>query len=421
MEIPNDEEDTSTSGSRHSSPWYIVDGGWDRIDVLGIRRDWACSNPEPIGWLLWRPNDVPLEARRQTIPGLEHHAAALKDIQDQWCENRAWRRHDRYIAGPTPRSVGIMDQKGGWDRMDRLGLCHQWVRDHPRAPRGWLLWQPENVPLEARVQDSSDSDQEPTIPDNTNKARMAVGKQSHSHDEDNEIEDCKPAAKTNEDDTRSQNSSKPKTLWEFERYRKDAASNIEKTKEEGKTHGGESPRLQHEFNLMKEKEEDEAKQRRRGYLKKKKWLKKDMEREVCYLARRGVFLKHDEMPSSIYSNTTIELSDVTELTKDSVGIIAGEENERAEDTQTQQPRADSRMDEGVDTNDGVALIMARLIPINVAVRSLESTSELSYTGEDSSDDFDCNKKKRAIKKRNENRSYCNCILVKRVASGQLSN
>ena len=75
----------------------------------------------------------------------------MKRLMDEICEYDAWHKRGRDLPGPDPLSIRIIDQLGGWDRMDRLGISRDYVLSHPQPPRGWLLWQPEDVPMEARV------------------------------------------------------------------------------------------------------------------------------------------------------------------------------------------------------------------------------------------------------------------------------
>ena len=84
MEIPNNSVELVSSN--RGDYWYLIDGGWDRIDVLGIRRQWAQENPEPPGWRQWRQEDVPNEARRQTITGQEAHRTLMDDMLNHEAE-----------------------------------------------------------------------------------------------------------------------------------------------------------------------------------------------------------------------------------------------------------------------------------------------------------------------------------------------
>ena len=94
---------------------------------------------------------MPNEARRQTIRGQEAHRTLMDDMLNHEAEARAWARIGRVINGPDGRSQPIVDQVGGWGRIDRLGISRQYVLRH-RVPRGWLIWHPDDVPRNARRQ-----------------------------------------------------------------------------------------------------------------------------------------------------------------------------------------------------------------------------------------------------------------------------
>jgi hypothetical protein len=368
MEIPTDTDESDSAADEN--PWYLYDGGWDRIDVLGIRREWARHNTEPPGWLQWQKEDVPLDARRQYVPGQERHGALMQDMLDEWCELRAWRLQGRNLPGPDPLSRRIVDQKGGWARMDRLGISHEYVRNHRFPPRGWLLWQQEDVPMEMRAGNWGQQ-----------SAGMNTGR-AVDRDSQRRVEG-KPMVRG---------------------HKKHLAKGRRKTGvEEGKKGGGEAPAIQHARNERRQ---------RRTMQQQKRLLhdvevarRNDEERELNYLAQRGVHLNHARMPSSIYSNTESETSDLSGSTLPKMEVEE-QKNERLVRLELARQREvmareDTRLEEMGDY-----LLRSGLMPNEVAVRPARPTSELSFNGgDDSSDDWDCNKKTRAKGKNKGNKKW----------------
>ena len=369
MEIPNDSDDTVSSSS--GEPWYLYDGGWDRIDLLGIQREWAHHNPAPAGWpRLYQPEELPIEARRVTIEALDQHAITQQRVLDSTTEQQAWERQSRILTGPTPRSLSIVDQVGGWGRIDRLGISRQWVRDNP-APEGWLLWEPDDVPHHAR----RGSNEEPRDV-NPNRYSDDRDRRFSMRYRDMQYQQWQVRPWVNQNQPEEGN----RRLW--------VNQNQPEPEEEGKRRGG---TVQHEHTEQMER------RRRRRLVEVTR--REENARHVDYLERRGVFLIHATMPSSIYSNTTVEASQLSGATINTMEIETDVGEQTEERRMMRQRNMEVARQEEVDSEDeyleerGVFLIRATM-PVTISNIREEVSSELSdmttsEMKEDSEDDRLC--------------------------------